>query len=431
MNSSKEFVRQYSAILKASSRAASGFFAIGILFLFPAFQTYGQRNVNTPDFDKKPTLAWSFSCAAPIVSSPVIDAGVVYFGAEDSTWYALELTSGKLKWKIKTHAAIRSTPVVYHDRVYLMGGNGVLACADKASGKIVWRIVFDQTALFMGERSYDFADYYHSTPLIDNDILYLASGSGAMNAFQASTGAAVWRYQAGDIVHGQPVIAAGRIVFGCFDGNLYALDKASGQLSWKFKTIGHQYFPKGEVQGLLSTDGQRVFAGARDYNFYALDAVSGTAIWNIRFINGWAMSATVADTVVYIGTSDDRVMIAADTRSGRELWKTDVRFNIFGGVVLSPGNLYFGTIWGRAYALERQTGKVRWSFETPGYLENHMKYFDASDQFRPDIGSILQTPFKWIEAEHRMGGMFSTPAMSGNMMVITTAEGKVYGLKRA
>src|SRR4051794_822880 len=98
MNSSKEFVRQYSAILKASSRAASGFFAIGILFLFPAFQTYGQRNVNTPDFDKKPTLAWSFSCAAPIVSSPVIDAGVVYFGAEDSTWYALELTSGKLKW---------------------------------------------------------------------------------------------------------------------------------------------------------------------------------------------------------------------------------------------------------------------------------------------------------------------------------------------
>ena len=58
---------------------------------------------------------------------------------------------------------------------------------------------------------------------------------------------------------------------------------------------------------MLATDGHRVFVGARDYNFYAIDVASGTASWNMKFSNGWAMPATVADTVVYIDSSDDRV----------------------------------------------------------------------------------------------------------------------------
>lgn len=430
MNLSKVFLLQYSDVQKGTvAQAATAFMTVGLSLLL-TIPASGQRSSKAPALDQKPSLLWSFSCKAPIVSSPVIDEGIVYFGSEDSTWYALDLASGAVKWKLKTHAAIRSTPVIYRDRVFLTGGNGVLACADKKTGAISWRIVFDQTAQFMGERSYDFADYFYSTPLIDNDIVYLATGNGAMNAFQSSTGTLIWRYQADDIIHGQPVIAADKIIFGCFDGNIYALNKVTGQRSWKFKTIGHQYFPKGEVQGLLATDGQRVFAGARDYNFYALDAASGTSLWNIRFPNGWAISATVADTVVYIGTSDDRVMLAADARSGSELWRTDVRFNIFGGVAVTAGEIYFGTIWGKVYSLERQSGKIRWSFETAGYRENHLKYFDAGDRFRADIGSILRSQFAWIEAEHKMGGIFSTPSVSGNMIVITTTEGRVYGLKR-
>ena len=388
-----------------------------------------QRNGSTPEFGQSPAVAWTFSTRAPIVSSPVIDNEIVYFGGEDSVWYALNLISGKEIWKIKTRAPIRSTPAVYLDRVFLAGGNGVLACADKQTGKIIWRRSFDETAQFMGERTYDFADYYHSTPIVDHDVVYLASSNGVMNAFQATTGDVLWQFRAGDIVHSEAVIAGGKIVFGCFDGNLYALHLSNGQLAWKFKTIGHRYFPKGEVQGSVATDGTRVFFGARDYNFYALDVQSGTAAWNRSFPNGWAMSASVQDTVVYIGTSDDRILVAADTRSGRFYWSTDVHFNIFGNSAIAKRTMIVGTIWGKLFALDQQTGKILWSLETDGYRANNPKYFNSDERFRADIGSILKSPFAWIAAEHQMGGIFSTPAISNNWIVITTTEGIVYGLK--
>ncbi|MGC3946897.1 MAG: PQQ-binding-like beta-propeller repeat protein [Chryseolinea sp.] len=398
--------------------------------LMASLFVYGQRSGNPQEASvKQPAVLWTYSSGAAIISSPVIDNGLVYFGSEDSTWYALESATGKVKWKLRTNAPIRSSPVISGDRIFLTGGNGVLACANKATGAIVWRIVFDQTALFMAERSYDFADYYHSSPTIDDGVIYLGTGNSVLAAYRTETGELIWRYPTGDIIHCRPVLVGDKVIIGSFDGYIHAVNKNTGNPVWKFKTVGHQYFPKGEVQGILASDGQRVFVGARDYNFYAIDANAGTAVWNRKFDNGWAMSATVSDTVVYIGTSDDRVMVAADTRSGREYWRTDVKFNIFGGAAIVSDQIIVGTIWGKTYALEQKTGKIKWSFDTQGFRANHLKYFTGQDQFRSDIGSILRTPFAWIAAERRMGGIFSTPAINGGLVILTSTEGKVYGLK--
>jgi eukaryotic-like serine/threonine-protein kinase len=54
------------------------------------------------------------------------------------------------------------------------------------------------------------------------------------------------------------------IFFGSFNGYIYALKTFNGELVWKFKTVGHQYFPKGEVQGSPSVFNGLVFVGARD-----------------------------------------------------------------------------------------------------------------------------------------------------------------------
>jgi outer membrane protein assembly factor BamB len=430
MNLSKVFHLQLRRI------TAAGFACMAkgaTLFIYAATvftSAMAQRQGNTPAIARTPSVAWTFSVPTPIVSSPVIADGLVFFGAEDSTWYALELATGKLKWKLPTRAPIRATPLVYQGQIFLAGGNGVLASADERTGAVSWRIVFDQTAQFMGERSYDFADYYHSSPAMDNGILYLASGNGVIGAYRSTTGELLWRYQFNDIIHGTPLIVGDKVVVGCFDGSVYALNKANGLPAWKFKTAGHRYFPKGEVQGVLSTDGRRIFVGSRDYNFYAIDANSGQAAWTHVYPNGWAMSSVVSDTVVFIGTSDDRVVVAADTRSGHEYWRTDVKFNIFGAGAAASGDVIFGTIWGKAYALDRNTGKITWTFATEGYRSHHLTYFDDKDTFRQDIGSILRSPYSWINAEHRMGGIFSTPAVSKDLIVLTTTDGRVYALKR-
>lgn len=403
-------------------------FATVLLLFFVSAISWGQKQTN--DFDKQPSVAWRFKSKQPIFSSPVISEGVAYFGGLDSTVYALDITNGNVKWKLKTNGEIRSTPVVENSHVFLLGGNGVLSCIDKNTGKPVWRSVFDNTALFLGERRYDWADYFHSSPIIQEGVIYFGSGNGKINAVNAANGDVLWSFTAGDIVHNTPVIVKDKLYIGCYDGHVYALDIKTGSLAWKFKSVGQQYFPVGEMQGSPAASVGSVFIGSRDYNFYSLNATGGHANWNRKFQNGWALSATAKDTVVYVGTSDDRILLALDARDGRELWRTNVKFNIFGGCTFTDKLVYVGSIWGKLFAIDQKTGQLRWSFATDGFNTHHLQYFKPDDTFRDDIGTILKSPPQWISAEYKMGGIFSTPAISGDWMVVTTTEGTVYGLKR-
>ena len=386
--------------------------------------------VQSQDFDTQPAVRWKFKTRAPIFSTPVISDGVAYFGGLDSTVYALDVATGDVKWKLKTNGEIRSNVAVANGKVFLLGGNGVLSCIDKLSGKPEWRILFDNTALFIGERRYDFADYYHSSPLVHESVVYFGSGNKRVNAVNATNGTVLWTFKAGDIIHNTPVIVGDLLYIGCYDGYLYALNRHSGELKWKFKTMGQQYFPDGEVQGSPVAGYGSIFFGGRDYNVYSLDAVGGYARWNRKFNGGWALSNTLKDTVLYVGTSDDKLLLALDARTGRELWKLDVKFNIFGGCAFTSSLVYVGTSWGKLYAVDRKSGTTRWVFSTDGYNTNHLKYFKPDDTFRDDIGTILKSPAQFVAAEYNVGGIFSTPAISKDMMVITTTEGLVYGLQR-
>ena len=41
------------------------------------------------------TKAWEFTTGGPIVSSPIVAGGIVYFGSDDANFYAVDATTGK------------------------------------------------------------------------------------------------------------------------------------------------------------------------------------------------------------------------------------------------------------------------------------------------------------------------------------------------
>jgi outer membrane protein assembly factor BamB len=392
-------------------------FKVLVFLLLCVECAYGQKSI-----------AWRFKIKQPIFSSPVASEGVVFFGGLDSTVYAVDIQTGAQKWKLRTNGEIRSNLVLHNNQLYLAGGNGVLSCIDKNTGKALWRVIFDYNALFLAERRYDFADYYHSSPLIHNNIIYLGSGDGLMKAFNADNGDLLWSFKVGEIIHSTAVIVKDKLCFGSYDGNVYALSIRDGSLAWKFKSVGQQYFPKGEFNTSPVASQNTIVIGSRDFNTYALNVNGGQATWNKVFL-AWAPSYTVQDTIVYIGTSDDRVLTAVDNRNGREIWKMDAKFNIFGSCAVTPASLYAPTIWGRLLVVDPKTGKIQWTFETDGFKINHDKYFNKDDSYRNDIGSILRAPVEWIAAEYKMGGIWSTPLVVGDRVILTTTEGTVYCLK--
>lgn len=376
------------------------------------------------DFDKLPSVKWAFKTALPVFSSPVVRDGVVYFGGLDSLLYAVDVKSGKEVWKFRTNGPIRSSVCPDSNHIYLNGGDGTLYALEKRTGTLLWSF---KTG---GERQYDFADYFHSTPVLSDGILYFGSGDGNLYALNVESQTRVWAFKTGDVVHSTPAIDNGKVFFGSFDGYLYALNLADGSLAWKFKTVGHRYFPAGEVQGSPAVFNNLVFVGARDYNIYALDQRSGFCHWNKAFTRGWGLCTGIHDSVLYIGSSDERILIAADPATGKEFWKKDMEFLVFGNNAYSRNMMYLGTTIGKLHGINLHSGEKVWSFATDSYKRTRYKYFKEDDSYRDDIYSIIKSNEHFLEVECELGGIFTTPCIFNNNIIFSSTNGTVYCLGR-
>ncbi|WP_128547346.1 outer membrane protein assembly factor BamB family protein [Larkinella soli] len=400
---------------------------LALLILCPIPFCFGQTVADpAAGLAREPALQWKFQTGGPVVASPVVRNQVAYVGSLDSTFYAIDLDTGRPVWTRKIGGSIRSTACLHNDLIFFVGGNAVLYALEAGSGRVRWR--FQTLGGILGERKYDFADYYHSSPLLYRNLVCFGSGDGRVYAVDADTGKLVWSYPTGDIVHTSPVVQDDRLFIGSSDGNLYALNAQTGTLLWKFKSVGHRYFPKGEMQGSPVAANGLVYIGSRDYNLYAVDAQAGYGHWNKAFPLGWATALSVRDTVLYVGTSDDRLLVALDGRTGREYWRTDTKFNIFGGSAFSPTTLFVGTLMGKLLALDRKTGTIRWTFTTDGYKRNRSRYFRDDDSFRPDIQTIIRVPEDFLQLYNQVGAVFSAPTLAGNRLLFSSMDGAVYCL---
>ena len=382
-----------------------------------------------PDFKTLPATAWKFKTNHPIYSSAVVAGEIAYVGESDSTLYALNIETGKITWKFITKGEIRSEVSVHNDDLYLLSGDGAVYCLDRKTGKQSW--VFKTE----GEKKYplfSFADYYQSAPVYENGIIYFGSGDHHIYAVNSLTGKLVWKFKTGSIVHTTPLAHGKKIYAGSFDGNFYCLNTSNGKLIWKFKTVGQTYFPKGEVNGSAGIFGKMVFFGARDFNFYALDTAEGFCHWNTRFQRGWAVTTPVIkDSTLFIGTSDDHLLLAMNPLNGNILWRTDLQYNIFGTPDFSDNMVYVGTLMGKLFALDRKNGKIVWEFKTDAYSANRLKYFKEDDSYRDDIfGGVLKKNEDFLDLYINMGAIFSKPSITEKYIIISSLDGTVYCLKR-
>jgi len=140
----------------------------------------------------------------------------------------------------------------------------------------------------------------------------------------------------------QPVAVGGTVYFGSSaDGKVYALDAKTGLTKWTYYTDGPIRFAPVVWQ-------DRLLVASDDGNLYCLRAADGRLLWRRRG-----------------GPSDDMLL-------GNE--RMISRWPARGGPVVVDGTVYFGAgIWPSdgifLYALDAETGKVRWLNDRSGNIE--------------------------------------------------------------
>src|SRR5437868_7241101 len=245
-------------------------------------------------------VKWAFKAGGPIVTSPAIADGVVYFGAMDGHLHAVVQDTGQEKWKFKSRMPIASSPAVAGGMVYFVSSAGSLAALDVATGQPKWVLPAEFERKFEAKNLHGYPsaaqtipdawDLFTSSPAVANGKVYFGSGDGNVYAADAQTGVLQWKFATKDVVHASPAVVGNTVFIGSWDSYLYALDTETGLEKWSFKTgedptihnqVGFQSSP-------AVVDGT-VYVGCRDAHVYAIDAATGHKKWDYPTSKSWVI----------------------------------------------------------------------------------------------------------------------------------------------
>jgi outer membrane protein assembly factor BamB len=229
-----------------------------------------------------------------------------------------------------------------------------------------------------------------SSPAIANGAAYVGSTDGNLYAVDLATGEQKWKFATHVRITSSPAVAGRVVYFGSYDGNFYALDAANGQLKWKFKTEGEHRYAATHIHGsepaaetmpdpfdfYLSSPviwkGTAYF-GSGDGNIYAVAADSGTLVWKFKTGNVVHASPAISEGTLFVG-SWDTYFYALDAATGKEKWRfktgddPDIhnQIGIQSSAAVVDGTVYFGCRDSKLYALDARTGEKKWVFDNKG-----------------------------------------------------------------
>ncbi len=390
------------------------------------------------------SVVWRFHAGGQIISSPVVVADAVYFGATDGSLYAVTLAGGQLRWKFDGHGAINSSPAFVDGLVIASSLNGHVYAVDAKTGKQQWDF---RTA---GERRFsaqgihggqphtevmpDPFDVFLSSPTVVGGTVYIGSGDHNVYALDAHTGALQWKFATGNVVHASPAVSNGVVYIGSWDRNMYALNASTGQEMWRFQT-GEDTLFNNQV-GIASSAAVAqgiVYFGCRDGHFYAVDAKTGVQRWSHDNNSGWVIaSPAVADGVVYFPTADGFRFKALDAATGALKFSVENKTVSFSSPAIVGNLVYFGSSDGWMHAVDRATGKTRAEFQSDGSKTNSAKYVDAKGHFIPAKLYPDRTLDGMIMGVHNMftmGSFLSSPVVANGVLYVGSTDGHLYALR--
>ena len=285
-------------------------------------------------------------------SGTAVQDGILYTGSVDGRVVAIDLETRGEEWSyaitVPPPTTIYSTPIVDGDLVYIASYSGkVLALNTLARSQ---NLPFPQSRY--GEWEWDCPgakvgnNAIVADLLVTEDAIYVSSSNGRVYSLDKEFGDVNWE---SDILHEKlwtsPVIQGGTLYVSTFDGHIYALSAETGALlPWFFKSkAGFASSP------VLYND--TIFVGSFDRNLYAIKIGDDEPLW--KFPGGkWFWAAPlVNEGVVYAGCLDGKIY-AIEAEAGGKLWEFDAGNPVVSSPVLMDNLLIVADESGTVYAFD-------------------------------------------------------------------------------
>jgi outer membrane protein assembly factor BamB len=388
-------------------------------------------------------VKWKFPTGDRVISSPVFQDKVLYFGGDDGNIYAVDVETGRQIWKCATGGPVPSTPAVANEMVYAASYDGKFYALNAKTGAIKWKFATEGERRFEAKgihglqpKNQTMADQYDvflSSPVVAQGAVYFGSGDGHLYALDAATGELKWKFKTGDVIHASPAYADGVLFVGSWDSYFYAVDAATGKEKWRFHggedpLIHNQV---GFQSSAAVVDGV-VYVGCRDSNLYALEAATGKEKWKFFNEMSWVIvSPAVVQGRVVFATSDSSLFHVADAATGKSVLKQQDKAFMFSSPVVAGDVVLMGVLNGTLQARDLKTGEPLWDFQTETSKQNKGWVLTSDRKLNEPMfftSSWREAPIVGTERQFNIGAIFSTPLVMNGVVYFGSTDGNLYAI---
>jgi outer membrane protein assembly factor BamB len=246
----------------------------------------------------------------PVSSMPLVVDDVVYVGTDDGALVALHLADGGQKWRYATKGAVLHTPVVHGDLLVFSNDSDRVFAIERETGK--WRWQYER------ETPDEFTVRGHGGVTIAGEVVYAGFADGNVVALNAATGDVLWvRSLAGDKtqfidVDTTPVVSDGVLFAASASGGVYALDISNGTEKWRAPISGASD---------ITLDDGHLYVAAAETGLYALDR-AGHVLWRQGLAKAGDPARPVIDRNYLLLSTATAGLFVVDKRTGQlfESW---------------------------------------------------------------------------------------------------------------
>lgn len=274
---------------------------------------------------------------------------------------------------------------------------------------------------------YDPKDRYPSAMIMKEAMISAAKRTGLLS--QPSIAAVIaqsdkieeiWSFKCEDEIRGSPLVFEDTVYVGCYDNNLYALDKQTGEFQWKYAT-------EGGITGKPAAEDGVIFIGSEDGRLYALTANRGSLVWTYYAEGPIRSSPTLSEGHIFIG-SDDRQLHVVNQMNGRRAWRVEANAAIWSTPFVQDELVYFGCESGDFYCYNFK-GELKWrkkakrGITSSAIIVDEIVYYGSRDWTMYAIDSENG----WQIWRFRMrGATISSPSFSDGMLFIGCGDNNIY-----
>ena len=370
-----------------------------------------------------PQTVWSTPLKVPVYNTPQERDGQVYLTSTQSSGpnvFAIDGTTGKPLWSFPTQGLIAIPPTVGPTQVFVasdVGNTHFMRAIDAKSGALIWKYTRDQPPECMCS--------YQST--LADGLLFAQTDGHSLYAF-APNGSApskrLWSFDGDGALLTKPVSAAGVVVVGSSDRQVYGLDAKTGKTLWT-GTTGYAFTADPVITGSV------VVIGDQGGNIDGFDLKTGKSLWNVG-TNGAIDDAAVTEGHIAYVVSEDHNLYALNITNGQTVWQYKMDDYAEHPPILLGDLVVVDNRAGQLIGLDAAKGSLVWQTDLDGTPFSPPLAWQDGKAVVLKIGDHKIGAFDTHSGkpiwEYGSEAVVTLPIVSGHHVNIATSTGEVMAL---